>query len=519
VLIDLNQIHQRRFKADICIVGTGAAGLTLASVFLRSGTSVMMLESGGLELEEEAQRLNRCDTGQLLFEGAHRGRKRVFGGSTTCWGGQLLPLDPIDFAHRAWVDHSGWPVTAEDMAPYYREALKFAGADELNFDSDVCRALTRESPFDPEILRYYFSKWSPHPNFRDVLADDLRQSDHVRVFLHANATRLELGARRDRVKEVRVYNASLEEFTFIAPTVILCTGGIETARLLLTNRHQAPNGIGNAHGLVGRFFQDHPSLLVGAVRSNDPQQMNECFASTAVDGLRVTPRVSLSPQVQEAQGLLNASAYLSFAYPPTLLRRAMVLNLARGIGVQQRAARNLVDAGRLLVGPTIRLHRRGSRLGKHAQFGVTVIMEQEPCAESTITLANHTDRFGVPRAKIRWHATDKTWETVVRFSRILKSEFRQAGLGDLDLFPHVTADRAYWRVFPHDMYHHMGATRMGTSSETGVVDENCRVFGVQNLFVASSSVFPTGGHSNCTLTIMALALRLANHIGISRHDP
>jgi choline dehydrogenase-like flavoprotein len=512
VLIDLNLARRGRFAADICVIGTGAAGLTLASVLLHSGASVIMLESGGFDHEDDVQRLNRCETDRLLFEGAFRGRTRGFGGSTTCWGGQLLPLEPLDFARRDWVEHSGWPITHGEMDPYYRRALSFAGSDGLNFDSDVCVALGRENPFDPQVVRYYFSKWSPHPRFGDVMADALRASERVRVFLHATATRLQLDGAGRRVAAVHARNGSLDEYVFSAPIVVLATGGIETARLLLANRDQARGGIGNANGIVGRFFQDHPSLLVGTVRAENPEQMRRHFATAAVGGLQVTPRVSLQPAVQQADRSLNASAYVGFDYPRMLLRRAMVLNLARAVGVEQRGARNLVDAARLLAGPTVHLHRQGRRIGTDAQFTVTVVTEQEPCAESRITLSRRTDRFGLPLARISWHTTAKTWDTVRRFSRALVREFDRAGLGRLDLAPHITADRAYWRVFPHDLYHHMGATRMGVSPATGVVDENCRVFGLENLFIASSSVFPTGGHSNCTLTIMALALRLADHL-------
>jgi choline dehydrogenase-like flavoprotein len=519
MLIDLDQNSLHRFSADICIVGTGAAGLTLASVLLRSGASVMMLESGGLEHEDRAEDLNRCDTDRRLFEGAQLGRRRAFGGATMCWGGQLLPLEPIDFARRDWVNHSGWPITAEDLDPYYRAALDFAGADHLNFDSDVSRKLAVDNPFDPQTLRYYYSKWSPHPRFRDVLGEDLRLSEHIRVFLHANVTQLTLRNGGDHISEVRAVNTSRQEFAFTAPIVVLCTGGIETARLLLSNRHQLPHGLGNANDLVGRFFQDHPSLLVGTVSPSDTEQMYRTFANSSVNGLEVTPRLSLTPQQQKTNGVLNASAHFSFDYPPMLLRRAMVLNLARGIGSERRALRNLLDAGLRFAGPTVRLRRQGARLGAGSQFAVTVVSEQEPCEESRITLSTRTDRLGIPRARIAWHLTDKTWNTIGRLSTILQDQFSRSGLGELDLFPHITSGRSYWRVFPHDLYHHMGATRMGTTPETGVVDENCQVFGIENLYIASSSVFPTGGHSNCTLTIMALALRLADHLGVSPHGP
>lgn len=475
----------------------------------------MMLESGGLDYEQEAQTLNRCETGQVLFDGARRGRKRGLGGATECWGGQLLPLEPIDFTKRPWIEHSGWPIALDDMAPYYRLALKFAGSDELNFDSDICGALGRDSPFDPQVLRYYFSKWSPHPRFRTVLGEKLRQSSNVQVFLHATVTRIELNKGRDRVTALRAVNTSGHEYVFAAECVLLCTGGIETPRLLLTNAQQAPEGIGNEHDLVGRFFHDHPNVRVGTVRSADPQQVRALFADDAVNGLEVSPRLSVTPQLQREHGLLNASAHVWFRYPRTMLQRLPLLNLARRIGVDQHATRNLVDAGLLLGIPTVRMLREGARLGNEAQFTITVVAEQEPCADSRITLSSRRDRFGVPRAKICWHLTDRTWDTVVKVSETVRSELRRVGLGELILFPHITAGRAYWRVFPLDGYHHMGATRMATSPEAGVVDENCQVFGIHNLFVASSSVFPTGGHSNCTLTIMALALRLADHLGLS----
>lgn len=513
MFIDLNQSDEARFRANICVIGTGAAGLTLASVLLSSGASVMMLESGGLQLEKAAAHLNRCETEGLLFQGAQLGRKRVFGGSTECWGGQLLPLEPIDFAQRAWVDHSGWPITGEDLAPYYRLALRFAGSDELNFDSDVCRALGRASPFDTRVLRYYFSKWSPHPRFRDILAGALRASADVRVFYHASVTSIRLYKGGQRVTEVRAANSSLQEFVFTADTVVLCTGGIETPRLLLASTDQAPNGIGNADDMVGRFFQDHPNVRVGTVRSTDPPQMYELFTDGAVDGLRVTPHLSVAADRQESDHLLNASALIWLRYPRMMLQRLALLNLVRRIGLERHAVRNLIDAGWLLGWPTIRLLREGSRLGKDARFTVTVIVEQEPCAESRIVLGNRTDRFGVRLPKIRWHLTEKTWDSVVRVSRILQDEFQDSGMGRLDLFPHITHHRPYWRVFPHDGFHHMGSTRMSASPEDGVVDTQCQVFGVDNLFVVSSSVFPTGGHSNCTLTIMALAFRLAEHLG------
>src|SRR5262249_50082609 len=154
--------------------------------------------------------------------------------------------------------------------------------------------------------------------------------------------------------------------------------------------------------------------------------MHQVFADGSVDGLRVTPYMSLAPEVQASEGLVNASAHVWFQYPRTLLRRHALLNLVRRIGVEPHAARNLVDAGALLGKPTIKMRRQGALVGADAQFMVIVIAEQEPCAESRITLAHRRDRFGLPRAKINWQLTNKMWRTVVRVSKELQGQFRDA---------------------------------------------------------------------------------------------
>jgi choline dehydrogenase-like flavoprotein len=516
VLIDLDDAAPRSFAADICIVGTGAAGLSLASVLLAAGVSVAMLESGGLELEPAPQELNRCQADEILFEGAVEGRKRMLGGATNCWEGFLLPLEDIDFATRPWVDHSGWPLSGSDLAPYYAQALRFANAGAADFEADVCRDLGVQNPFDPAVLRYYFSKVSPTPRFADLLVDDLRASEDVRVYLHATATNLSLNSAGTVVEEVVAANSSGERFRFRAPVVIVCSGGIESCRLLLNSAARTAGGIGNEHGLVGRFFQDHPRLMVGALRAHDAATVERYLAPQRSGGVEVLPRVSLRPELQESHEVLNAQAYVygGGLYPKTLLRRAMVLNLARRSGRGERAGRHLLDVSRRLLGPTLTLQREMRRDPEQARryFQVSVVSEQEPSDASRITLSRHRDRYGSPLPRITWHKTQKTWETVAHMATTLREEVAKSGLGELELWPHVASPRPYWRALFHDTYHHMGATRMGVTPQAGVVDEQCRVHAVENLYIVSGSVFPTGGHSNVTLTIMALAFRLAEKL-------
>jgi choline dehydrogenase-like flavoprotein len=266
---------------------------------------------------------------------------------------------------------------------------------------------------------------------------------------------------------------------------------------------------------VGRFFHDHPQVAVGAVRAADPASVERYLGPQQSQGIEVLPRLSLTAEQQRAHRVLNAQAYVfGPLYPRSLLRRAMAVNLLRQMGREQHAARDLIDAAKTLVGPTLSLHweRRLHAAEARGYFQVSVVTEQEPCPTSRITLSGRRDRYGMPRAKITWHKTQKTWDTVAHLARTLRDEVRKARLGELEVWPHISPTKSYWRVFMHDTYHHMGGTRMGSSPVTGVVDENCKVHGVDNLYIASSSVFPTGGHSNVTLTIMALSFRLAEHL-------
>ncbi len=508
MIIDLATEPLAPVTSDVLVIGSGAAGLVLSLALEAAGVSVTVLESGGLDVEPEAQELNLVDAAGLCFDGATEGRARAIGGSTNRWGGQLLPLEPIDFAARDWVRHSGWPFDERTLEPYYRDALEFSGVDTANFDSDICAGLgLPEDPLANGPLRYFFSKWSPAPRFRDTHLDHLRDSDSLRLFVHATVTQLELGGGQ-AVERVRVVDSAGRAHLFRADAVVLCTGGIETPRLLLTS------GIGNEH--VGHFLQDHPSLLMATVTTDDLPGLQRLVGPAEFHGYGVTPRFALRPEFQAAEQVLNASVHFSFAYPRTMLRRHTAINLARGAAAGTGGVRDAFDAVGRLAGPTLRMRRAAKRVGADAQVAVTVMTEQEPSDASRVTLSGKRDRHGVPLPRISWQMTAATWRTIGATARVLADEFERTGTGRVHPFPHVTATPRYWAAFPHDMYHHMGATRMAESPAHGVVDENCRVFGVDNLFIASGSVFPTGGHSNCTLTIMALARRLADHLSGER---
>jgi len=515
VIIDLNNLPSQRFHCDICVVGTGAAGLTLASGLLKSRKAVLFLESGGLEIERGTSDLNRCEISDLHFVGDRLGRSRVIGGSTRCWAGQLLPLDAQDFERRPWINESGWPIDFSELEGYYKKALRLLGADNLNFDTDLFEILdAADQPFDAREFRVFFSKWSPHPDLRNLFMSEFRTSTSVKLLYHASMNKIHLSDNLSRVNQLEVKNQKLVSFRIECAKAILCLGGIETPRILLANNHQITEGIGNRQALVGKYFQDHPTLRIGILHSKNPSRVKKLFGAKWHQGRLYTPRISLTPAKQRELAILNASAYVETGYPTRVLEKRMLINLAK-----HKLQRNHIPAATL--NNLFQLFLRSSWLGvprksakPEAQFAITLMTEQEPFAESAITLGKSRDRYGVPQARIQWRLTDNTWKTVMCFAELLKQRFELTTLGTIELLPYIENPSNLWRIYPHDSYHHMGSTRMAVSPDKGVVDPNCKLFGIDGLYVISSAVFPTSGHSNPTLTIVALAYRLLEHLSL-----
>ncbi len=515
MILNLNDLPSQRFQCDICVVGTGAAGLTLASGLLKSRASVLFLESGGFEIERESSDLNRCEISDLHFVGHRLGRSRVIGGSTRCWTGQLLPLDADDFEKRSWIPQSGWPFGHFELERYYKKALNLLGVDDLNFDSDLLELLNvHDQPFDKEGFRFYFSKYSPHPDLRNLFLSDIAASPDVTLLYHANLTRIDLSEDLKRVTQLVAKNQKLVSFDINCGKAILCLGGIETPRMLLANNHQIAEGIGNRYRIVGKHFQDHPALRIGTLHSKDPPRVLQLFGPRLHKDRLYVGKISLSPKKQQQLATLNATAYVDVGYRPRVLEKRMLVNLFR-----ERMQNNYIPANtfntlsQLFLKSLLAVVQR-SFTEREAEFVITMMTEQEPSAESAITLGSTRDRYGIPYAKIQWRLTENTWKTIMCFARLLKQQFESTQLGTLEFLPYIKNLSSLWRIYPHESFHHMGSTRMAISSDKGVVDPNCKLFDVDNLYVISSSVFPTSGSSNPTLTIVALAYRLLDHLGL-----
>jgi choline dehydrogenase-like flavoprotein len=505
--------------SDLCVIGSGAAGLAIASEMIRAGVNVVVVESGGHDHEPRTQALYDVAVSGLPHPGSTQGRFRIVGGSTTQWGGQALPLMPLDFERREWVRHSGWPISFNEVSAYYDRACRFLLLDRLNFDTDLFAHLkSRPSPFDPEQIWYHFSKWSPKPSLREQYLPDIRNADRCTLLLHANLTEIKLEENRDRVAEIRVRSLAGRSATLRTRMFVLCAGGIETARLLLANNKQLPNGIGNERDLVGRFFQDHPSAFVGWLNASNPARAQKLFNVFHKQGLKYSVRCTATPKWQREHETLNVSMGVTLeesGADSTLqdLKDAY-------IGIRQRdvspdVLRKLVRAMRHPQSAALPAYHyivRGRTFVPGARMRIGLTSEQEPNPDSRIRLSHSTDALGMPRSDVHWELTELTLHTMRRFAQTLTQEFNRAGIGEITMEPWVFDDSCEWTRHITDQYHHIGTARMHDSPSQGVVDRNCRVHSVSNLYIGSSAVFPTSGHSNPTLTIIALCMRLADRL-------
>jgi choline dehydrogenase-like flavoprotein len=508
--------------ADICIVGAGAAGITLAREFIGTRFSVLMLEGGGLEAEAETQKLYESEVAGLPHTGVREGRARVFGGTTTLWGGQALRLDDFDLQKRSWVPHSGWPISRAELEPFYDRADRVLHLGPRISYQDLCAAFGLQPPgFDPASVYMECSQWSPKPNFGATYRQELKDAPNISVLLHANVTSIVSHPSAAAVERIEFRTLSGKQGTAKARIYVICCGGIETARLLLASDRVEPQGLGNKHDLVGRFFQDHIHIRLGDLLANKRKSLQDYFESFYRNGLKYFPLVALSPQVQTEKHLLSVHGSAMFDDAPNsgiVALKQLFRIFKRGTKGSPGELRSYLRDALLSPGDFSRLGFRfyfKKRSGTPSRGTVYIGAQAEiaPNPDSRITLTNSQDRLGMRKLKLDWRIGELERRTLHEYIRTIAREFERLGLGSFDLKQAAFLDDAVsWVRMVHDSAHHMGTTRMHESPEQGVVDPNCRVHGVDNLYIGSSAVFPTSARSNPTLTILALCLRMADRL-------
>jgi choline dehydrogenase-like flavoprotein len=514
VIIDLNSLDSATpVRSEVCIVGCGAIGMAMARELNRHRIDTVVVDGGAERDEPQTQALYDCEMVGLTLGGATDGRFRVLGGSTTRWGGQALPMDAIDFERRDWVAHSGWPIRMDEVARYYSQVAEYMDIDDADYEAGLARDLRAVAPaVDQRVLRYHFSKWAPQPNLRRLYLADFRRAPHLRLLTHANVTRIDLTQGRSAVERLTVRSLQGCSATIEAHYVILCTGGIENARLLLTNDHQVQGGIGNEHDVVGRFLQDHPTARAATIEASSSRRLQAMFNQYYRRGRKYAVRLSASTEFQCKFRTLNLSSGITFEAPADsavgALKRVHGRLLGRACGGTPLT--DLLALGKSatsLILPAYEYVVRGRQYVPNATYTVHVISEQEPDPSSRVSLAEQRDALGVRKARIDWRLQPSVARSVRLFAQTLSAEFNRLQLGRLRLARGLAADDEGYAPVLADANHHIGTTRMSDDPRSGVVDARCKVHGIDNLYVGGSSVFPTGGHSNPTFTALALAFR------------
>jgi len=504
---------------DLCIIGAGAAGITIARQFIGGPHSVVLLESGGMDLEPDTQALYEFEN--VGLPRIRDSRYRYFGGTTNAWDGRCAPLSAIDFAYRPWVENSGWPLTPGDLQPYGDAAHLECGLALNLYQDRLADALgIALPPLDRGKLQPHFWQFGPAgpKRFGPAHREELERATNVQVLLHANATNLQAAPGGRAVESIDIRTLGGVRGQVRPRVVILCCGGVENARLLLLSNSVASAGLGNGKDLVGRFLMDHPRRVCASILPRDAYAFQDIFSGYRNrGGARFVLGVELSPALQERQALLNCGALFFSRDDPASGTLALLRLLGRQ-GSDHGASDIMRDVWRVMADldeVTVNLRRRVLLPGRDMVITpeTTVMLadvEQAPNRESRVTLSRERDALGLNRAKIDWRIGDQERRTMGALTQAAGEEFGRMNLARVRLEDWLT-DAGATQDY-REAHHHMGTTRMASGPATGVVDRDCRVFGVDNLYVAGSSVFPTSGHVNPTLTIVTLSLRLADHL-------
>ncbi len=507
-------------NADVCIVGAGAAGITIARELAGRSAQVVLLESGDFEFDAATQDLYKGANVGLPYFDLDFTRLRFFGGTTNHWSGWCRPLDPIDFEPKPWIKDIGWPFRFEELAPFYTRACSLVELSSARFDiGDWEKSKNEEGlevrrmPLNAERFNSIVFQKSPPTRFGTVYRDDLDKAQNVKVYLNANVTELLPTASGSEIVTLNAATLNGRRFSVKPKFVVLACGGIENARLMQMSSAVERGGIGNRNDLVGRYFADHVEQVSGYAFFAQPVTPFRWYFAENSTG--VIPALQLAPAVRRAHQTFGSVITLH-QVPDTTEASEGFGSLRRIVRALQRGSlpdNVLGDLANIVIDVNTLAGFTYNRLTKASpQENLCVLMnriEIRPNPDSRVTLDYQKDALGLPRAKLDWRLTDTDKATIRIAQEELSLGFGESGLGRIKT---VFRESRPWPSTIQGGNHHMCTTRMSVDPRMGVVDPDCRVHGLANLWVAGSSVFPTTGTSNPTLTILALALRLAAHL-------
>lgn len=520
MFIDIRKLpDNKNIETDVCIIGAGAAGITLAREFSGKPFRVCLLESGGLQYDPDTQELYGGQNSGLPYDPLDFCRLRYFGGTTNHWGGWVRPLDEIDFEERSWVPNSGWPFNRAHLEPYYKRAKDICEVGQESYKPESWATEQKPVlPFKGERVSTIMFKHSPPTLFGVVYRKEVEQAKNIDTYLYANVVEIETAETGGSVNRLHIASLDGKKYTVTAKVFILATGGIENARMLLVSNRIHKSGVGNQHDLVGRYFADHPGIDLGAFIFSDPgmteafYQKHEAKIVDSQQSISVNGALTLSRAEMEKEQLVNHCALIYQRDWSGVLSPGRAIDAVFDRGEFDPLWKNIGDVIGNLDDLIAEKYRESFNQEEVRRlFSLVGVVEPAPNFDSRVSLVEERDRLGLNKVQLNWQLSDIEKRSLKRISKIIAMEFGASSLGRM-----LTEAEDSDDVWPPTIFefgrHHMGTTRMHNDPRQGVVNADCRVHGIGNLYIAGSSVFPTYGYTQPTITIVALALRLAEKI-------
>ncbi len=501
--IDARNIpDQTLIEGDICIIGAGAAGISMALEWINAPYKVILLEGGGFEYEAQMQDLYKGKTTGQRYYPLESARLHYFGGTTGHWAGFCSPFDPIDFKKRDWVPHSGWPIKLEDLDPFYARAHKNLDLGPYDYHESYWKAKDPSLdslPFNEAVVFNKMWQFSPPTRFGTKYKDAIVNAANIHLYTYANVTNIAANEHVSTIKEVTVKNFAGKTHTVKAKYFVMACCAIQNARLLLASNKQLPKGLGNGNDLVGRYFMEHLEIKSAELWLAKP----ELLKLYAIDYGKTKARAELaiSEEKQREFKILNGTA--SFTPLDIARKQPAFIDMWTADTAQTKKNMEKFDAA----------EKKGSSKNGYRSFQLFTRIEQAPNPNSRITLDTVQDALGVPRSILHWELTSLEKRSMRTIYELIGQQLGIASKGRIRLMEYLQDENDNsWPEFTGGGWHHMGTTRMSNDPKLGVVDANCKVHGINNLFVAGSSCYVTAGAPNPTLTLVALALRLSDYL-------
>ncbi len=520
-ILDQVSSQKTELSASVCIVGAGVAGLIAATRLARDKRlRIVIVESGLKTIDPSVSVLNEIDNAGDNYNGSLR--SRGLGGSSLVWSGRLLPLASHDTLPRTYLDLQGWPFDSAELEQYRQEIEAFMGVDSEPYDGDIAEQLDPHA-FLPRDDIDFCLRWPKRPsrknhNLAYIFRKEIERLENLEIWLGATASHFEFDC--GKITAITCGNLAGKTLRVMANEFLIAAGTLETTHLLLLADRQSNGCISRDCDALGRYFNDHLGINAAAIRPRDNTLTNRILNDRIWSKSLRHLHFELRPEVQRKHRIGSAYFEIERSELPdssALTRAKQVMQrLEHGhVTVSYQDIRTMVqDSPSLFRAAQWRWMRKQYYWPTNASLHIFIRIEQLPQWHNRICLSDQKDALHLPKLRLEWKKTDADEKvfrvTIEKIDRYWKAHL--ANVCDLDWKPEVLDQEVGMVNLTRDLAHPAGSTRMGRSPLDSVVDRHLRVHRIENLSIASASVFPSSGSANPTLTIMHLAMRAADAV-------